>query len=98
MEFMTFVRKPFIVQAIEVTEDNIEEIAKYVGELCEEDNGSRYILVDPTLVPNVFRVFPGYYMTKMGKNVRCYTRKIFTEQFVVEEHIANWLEFMAIYE
>lgn len=95
MEFSTFVRKPFVVQAVEVTPENIEEVAKYVGDLREEDDGTVYILVDRRLVPNVFKVYPGFYMTKMGKNVRCYSRKIFREQFVEEdENIKPWIDFM----
>lgn len=81
MEFKTFVRKPFSVEAVEVTADNIAEVAKYVGDLREEDDGTQYILVDRRLVPNIARVYAGFYMTKMGKNVRCYSRKIFTDQF-----------------
>lgn len=81
MEFGTFVRKPFTVEAVEVTAENIAEVAKYVGDLREEDDGTKYILVDRRLVPNIARVYAGFYMTKMGKNVRCYSRKIFTDQF-----------------
>ena len=95
MEFTTFVRKPFVVEAVEVTAENIAEVAKYVGDLREKEDGTQYILVDRRLVPNVFRVYPGFYMTKMGENVRCYSRKIFREQFVEEdENIRPWLEFM----
>jgi hypothetical protein len=95
MDFTTFVRKPFVVEAVEITSKNIEEVAKYVGDLREEDDGTQYILVDRRLVPNVFKVYPGFFMTKMGKNVRCYSRKIFKEQFVEEdENIRPWLEFM----
>lgn len=84
MEFATFVRKPFPVQAVEVTAENIAEVAKYVGDLREKDDGTPYILVDRRLVPNVFRVYPGFFMTRMGENVRCYSRKIFKEQFIQE--------------
>ena len=82
MQFTTFVRKPFVVEAVEVTADNIAEVAKYVGDLREEDDGTQYILVDRRLVPNIARVYTGFYMTKMGKNVRCYSRKIFRDQFI----------------
>ena len=96
MQFTTFVRKPFVVEAVEVTTENIEEVAKYVGDLREKEDGTQYILVDRRLVPNVFRVYPGFYMTKMGENVRCYSRKIFREQFVEEdEKMKPLLEFMA---
>lgn len=96
MEFATFVRKPFVVEAIEVTTENIGEVAKYVGDLREKEDGTPYILVDRRLVPNVFRVYPGFFMTKMGENVRCYSRKIFKEQFTEQnDSIKAWIEFMA---
>ena len=95
MQFQTFVRKPFVVDAIEVTTANIAEVAKYVGDLREKEDGTPYILVDRRLVPNVFRVYPGFFMTKMGENVRCYSRKIFKEQFMFQtDQIKPWVDFM----
>lgn len=95
MEFTTFVRKPFVVQAIEITAENINEVAKYIGDVREREDGTQYILVDRRLVPNVFKVYPGFFMTKMGENIRCYSRKIFKEQFVEQdETIQPWIEFM----
>jgi hypothetical protein len=95
MEFTTYVRKPFIVQAVEITAENITEVAKYIGDVREREDGTKYILVDERLVPNVGRVYPGFFMTKIGENVHCYSRRIFREQFVKEdENIRPWLEFM----
>lgn len=95
MEFTTFVRKPFVVDAVEVTAENIGEVAKYVGDLREKEDGTPYILVDRRLVPNVFRVYPGFFMTRMGENVRCYSKKIFKEQFMVQdEQIKEWVNFI----
>lgn len=95
MEFTTYVRKPFVVQAVEVTAENINEVAKYIGDVREREDGTQYILVDRRLVPNVFKVYPGFFMTKMGENIRCYSRKIFREQFIEEdETITPWVEFM----
>lgn len=95
MEFSTFVRKPFVVEAVEITSENINEVAKYIGDVREREDGTLYILVDRRLVPNVFKVYPGFFMTKMGENIRCYSRKIFKEQFVEEdESIKPWIEFM----
>lgn len=93
--FTTFVRKPFVVEAVEITEDNIKEVANYVGDLRHKEDGTPYILVDRRLVPNVERVYPGYFMTKMGENVRCYSRRIFREQFMIQtEQIKPWVDFM----
>lgn len=95
MEFTSFVRKPFTVEAVEITLDNIEEVAKFVGDLKEKEDGTKYILVDRRLVPNIFRVYVGFFMTKMGENVRCYSRKIFNEQFIQKtDEMTPWLDFM----
>lgn len=95
MEFVTFVRKPFTVSAIEITKENIAEVAKFVGDLKEKEDGTPFILVDKRLVPNVFRVFPGFWMTKMGENIRCYSRKVFQEQFTDSTpEILEWVEWM----
>lgn len=94
MKFKTFVRKPFLVQAIEITPNNLEEVAKFVGDVRRDENGSRYILVDPRLVPNVTRVYPGYFMSKMGRTVRCFSHYSFLDQFAEETpRTRSWFDF-----
>ena len=82
MDFNDYVRIPFTVEAVEVTTDNIEEIAAFVGTLQQKADGTPFIQVDKAKVPNVYRVYPGFYMTRMGDNIRCYSRRVFNEQFV----------------
>lgn len=82
MEFTTFVRKPFMVEAVEVTEENIADIAKFVGDLRKNDDGTHYISVNRLLFPNLFKVSPGFWMTRMGDNVRCYSKTVFRKQFI----------------
>lgn len=95
MEFATYVRKPFMVEAVEVTTDNIGDIAEFVGVLREKDNGTPYIQVDRRLVPNIFRVYPGFWMTRMGDNIRCYSKRVFNEQFIKNTpEIGEWVDFM----
>lgn len=95
MDFTTFVRKPFTVQAVEITAENIEEVSKLVGDLKEKEDGTPYILVDNRLIPNVPKVYIGYFMTKMGENIRCYSRKIFNDQFVeMDENSEAWVRYM----
>lgn len=96
MEYSNYTRKPFKVDAIEITDDNIEEISHLIGELRENTvNGGFYIHVNKRLVPNVWKVYPGFFMTKMGDNVRCYTRKIFLDQFVLsDEHTNSWCDYI----
>lgn len=95
MEFSTFVRKPFTVEAVEVTNENIRELAEFIGEFREKDNGMPYIQVDRRLVPNIYRVYPGFWVTKMGDNVRCYSKRIFMEQFIeTTPAIDEWVKFI----
>lgn len=95
MQFKEFVRKPFTVEAVEVTVENIDEIAKFVGTLSHKQDGTPFIQVDRRLIPNVFRVFPGFWMTKMNDNIRCYSRRVFTEQFTdMTPDIKQWVDFM----
>jgi len=82
MEFTKYVRKPFVVEGLEITRENIADVAKFIGELREVDGLSPYIIVDERYVPNVDRVYIGYFMTKMGSNVRCYSKNIFKKQFI----------------
>lgn len=94
MDFTTFVRKPFIVEAVEVTQDNIAEIAKLVGTLKNE-GGTPYIQVDRRLVPNVYKVHLGFWMTRMGDNIRCYSDHIFKAQFLeVSPEVGQWLDML----
>jgi len=94
--FEQYVRKPFNVEAVEVTVDNIAELAEFIGTLrTKETDGTPYIAVDRRLVPSVYRVFPGYWVTRMGDNVRCYARKIFMAQFVEStEEIDAWVKYI----
>lgn len=95
MEFKEYVRKPFIVEAVEVTEENIEEIAKDVGEIRYKEDGKPFIFVDRRLVPNITKVYPGFFMTRMDDHVRCYSRKVFFDQFtLLDEGTQQWVDFI----
>ena len=95
MEFTTYVRKPFVVEAIEVTDENIEQLAELIGELRHKENGAPYISVNRRLVPNIFRVYPGFWVTKLGDNIRCYSSRIFTQQFVQSDtDIEAWVAYL----
>jgi hypothetical protein len=82
MEFQTYTRKPFEVEAVLITEENIAEIAPLVGELGYKEDGSPFISVNPRLIGGkLWRVYPGFYLTKMGDAIRCYSRKSFARDF-----------------
>lgn len=95
MDFTQFVRRPFTVEAVLITEDNLEEIAQFVGTIARKGDGTRFIKVDRRLVPNLTRVFPGFWMTRLDDKIRCYSPKAFREQFVASDaDIMSWVDFL----
>lgn len=80
MQFKTYNRNPFTVEALLITEENIEEVATLIGEIRKKGR-ERYIAVNPWVVPHVKRAFVGWWVTKVDNNLRCYSPKSFTEQF-----------------
>lgn len=80
MDFKYYIRKPFAVEALEITEENMAEVAKLVGEVRTKDNVT-FIALDRRLVPNVTRAFKGWYVTRMGDQFRCFSPRVFKEQF-----------------
>ncbi len=82
MHFDTFVRKPFVVEAVQVTEDNINSIAKSVGVIKKNSDGSPFILPNRKLFPNNSEISLGYWMTRMGKQLRFYSPSVFNNQFI----------------
>lgn len=90
-----YVRKPFVVEAMLITEENLDEVAALIGTVEEGSNG-RYIRVDKKKLPNVYHVHPGYFLTKMDDKIRCYSPKIFNEQFAaLSSDLAPWLNHFA---
>lgn len=97
MEFTTFVRKPFKVKAVKVTRENIEDIANEIGRIRykDTDNEEPYVQVDPRKVPNIPYVYLGFYMTEMGDSIRCYSGKVFDQQFVENSPaVEEWIAFL----
>lgn len=96
LQYTPFVRKPFMVEAVEVTNENIRDLAKIVGTIkFDENTGAPYILVDRKKVPNVYRVTPGYWVTKVDNKIRAYSHNSFHAQFIESsEQIEEWVKFM----
>lgn len=95
MKFHTFVRRPFTVKAVEVTRQNLNELAPYIGTVETNERGQTFIQVDKSKVPNIGRVWPGHFVTVMGGNIRCFTRKSFIAQFAgASPDIMTWVEWM----
>jgi len=95
MEMNEYVRKPFVVNAIQITEENIAELAQHIGTLQSREGGGQFIKVDRTKVPTIDRVFPGFWLTMMGDNTRCYSECTFARQFTpLSPDIKEWVDFV----
>lgn len=92
-DFLTYVRKPFFVKALKVTLENIRQVSEMIGELREPPGEEPFIRVDKTKVPNIYNVRLGFYVTQMGRNIRCFAPEVFEEQFeFYTDELRNLLE------
>ncbi len=93
MEMMNFLRKPFIVEAVEITEGTIKEVAALVGRLkYNEDSGDPYIVVDRKKVPNCEQAHIGDYLTVFLNRYRIFSAEQFTKQFVyADDDLKAWV-------
>lgn len=87
MELQTYLRIPFAVEAIQLTEENMEEVAKLVGEvMTDEQTGERYIRPDRSKVTFVKnRCRPGCWFTFKGGQIQHFPNKAFTKSYVSSE-------------
>lgn len=79
MTFTTFtaVRIPFEVEAVEITADNMEEIADWVhGIVTRQDHGGR-----PYIKLKAGRGYAGDFACNRHGNFRLYTKRAFEESF-----------------
>jgi hypothetical protein len=97
MEYTNFTRIPFGIEAVLITEDNIEECAAMLGTYTPPEDGDPpvegYILVDRRIVPNMRRAHVGWWITRMDDRIRCYAPEIFVQHFepsVSPEPDFNW--------
>jgi hypothetical protein len=84
-----FVRKPFFVEAVPVTEENLDAVATWCGGEVKTIPGNgdtqevSYVKVDVQrpLHENQTRAFPGTWVLKSGSNFKVYTNKAFKSSF-----------------
>lgn len=83
VEFTDFVRQPFKIEAVQITDDNMDALAELLNStvITTEDGTSQYISVNRKVVPQGSKAYVGWWVTIMGKKLRCYPNKIFTQQF-----------------
>jgi len=83
LDYVNFARRPFVLDAVEITEENIAEVAELVGTIETRENGDRYIRVDPSKMQMVSFVYLGWWFTNIENHYRAYKPHLFHSQFVV---------------
>lgn len=86
MEFTQYVRRPFQVEAVEITAENMKEVAELIGKIRKEA-GITFIVLDRRLIPNVTRAYVGWYLTCFGEEYRCYAPKVFKKLFIAHKPV-----------
>lgn len=92
-----YTRKPFSIDAIRVTEENLEEVAQWCGGEIHKYNGKRFIKVDVNrpLTEKQTKAFAGDWVLKAGTGFKVYQHKAFQHCFdkVAEESKQDELPF-----
>lgn len=96
MQYIEVIRKPFILEAIEITTDNIEELAALVGTLKHKEDGTPFIQLNRQVIPGpLYRAFPGFWLTKVNDNHRCYAPKVFHKEFgELDPNTRDWVNYL----
>lgn len=87
MEFIKHIRRPFVIEAVEITEDNMAEVAEMlksevVVKAAEEGvPGFSFISINRKVVPNIGRAFVGWFITRYDNHYRAYAPKVFDQEF-----------------
>ena len=95
LHYETFVRTPFKIEAVEVTEENIHQIAEMLGSKIFTDTrtGSTFIGVDNDQMPGIYRIYAGFWVTKMGHRFRAYSQQRFLKEFIrLSAGVEGWVK------
>jgi len=82
-----YTRRPFVVKAVQVSAENLTELASWCGGAVEGEGAGQFIRV-PVGHPMNDRqtqAFPGDWLLKAGRSFKSYTDKAFTASFAVSD-------------
>lgn len=83
LETFKYVRKPFDIDAVQVTTDNIQEVATWVDGEVRTDNLGQYVKVrvHRPLNDRQTKAYVGDWVLYAGTGYKCYTPKAFASSF-----------------
>ena len=86
MNIQKYTRRPFTVQAVQVTLENMREVAEWCGGVVVEadrpENSYIKAKIARPLNKRQTQAFAGDYVLKMGRGVKIYLEKAFDKAFV----------------
>lgn len=89
VEPVKYVRKPFEVDAVQVTEGNIEEVKDWCQGTLQQDGNRQFIKVHVARALNErqTKAFPGDWVLYAGAGFKVYTNKAFHKTFEQPEGV-----------
>ena len=86
LETMKYVRKPFYIDAVQITALNLENVAKWVdGDVRTDDQGQYVkVRVHRPITDRQTKAYPGDWVLYAGTGYKVYTPKAFANSF--EQH------------
>lgn len=90
MQVSNYIRKPFGVEAVQVTKENMSEVATWChGEIHSEEGDTRgsfvHVRVHNPMNDRQTRAYVGDWVLYAGKGFKVYTNKAFNNSFDLNE-------------
>jgi hypothetical protein len=83
IEFTPYIRKPYRVDALKVTGNNIHVVAELIeGTVETAQDGKTFIRTHRKVVKNVDNIWPGFFLTKVRKKTLAYPSRLFYRNYV----------------
>jgi hypothetical protein len=82
MQFEDFARRPFVIEAVQITEDNIHDVCALIGHDVLTEDGRTFIVVNKRIVPQGRRAQIGWWVTRRDEEYRTYSEGSFRNQFI----------------
>lgn len=82
LDYSNFVRIPFEIRAVQITEENMDVVHGLVGhEIRTLEDGSRVIILDRKKIRAVREAVVGSWLCVMNGRYRVYTHRVFRQSF-----------------
>lgn len=88
MEFKSYKRRSLIYEAVQITKENLDVVAKLIDSRVQprpNRKRNKVIIVNSDVIPYVRQIHRGWWITRIGNVYNAYSNTIFTKEFVEVE-------------